>query len=368
MNAYVNRDPELVQKLRLLSDGEPPRPHAPRRARQAVILVGLLVCVGISAVVTWRLWPTPPVTDHARPAPTASLSAPVTQAATAGPASTLQAGPADHGRSQGPNHGIVASGHVIALRSAAIAAEETGLVTQVDAEIGKAVHQGDVLVRLDDRAAELDSRAASLRLESARRSLRISQINRDHARIDLDRARALAATQAGTRVALQAAEQTEETQAESEKVARLAVGEAEVAVLQASRTWEKLTIRAPFDSIVAARGIQVGETAIASRDSGSHERPLLSLFDPRSLVLDVDVAETSIAGIRPGQRGQGVLDAYPDAPFQTVVAMVAPTASAERGTVSVRLAIISSPAFILPNMAVRVMFSPNGTSLSGEHP
>jgi multidrug efflux pump subunit AcrA (membrane-fusion protein) len=72
------------------------------------------------------------------------------------------------------------------------------------------------------------------------------------------------------------------------------------------------------------------------------------------MVIDADVAETNIAALRPGLRGEAVLDGFPDRPFAVEVLRLAPVASVEKGTISLRLSFIDPPQGIRPNMAARI--------------
>ncbi|KOC72548.1 RND transporter MFP subunit, partial [Shinella sp. GWS1] len=64
--------------------------------------------------------------------------------------------------------------------------------------------------------------------------------------------------------------------------------------------------------------------------------------------------DTTIAALRPGLRGEAVLDGFPDHPFPVTVLRLAPVASAEKGTLTLRLTLAGPPEGIRPNMAARI--------------
>ena len=72
------------------------------------------------------------------------------------------------------------------------------------------------------------------------------------------------------------------------------------------------------------------------------------------MVIDADVAETNIALMRPGLRGEAVLDGFPDRPFAVEVSRIAPMPSREKGTVTLRLSLSSPPSDMRPAMAARI--------------
>jgi len=78
-----------------------------------------------------------------------------------------------------------------------------------------------------------------------------------------------------------------------------------------------------------------------------------------SLEIEVDVNESHIAKIRPGQRVTAVLDAYPDWRIPAAVRTVIPTADRQKATVKVRIALADDVLFdprLLPDMGVKVSF------------
>ena len=83
---------------------------------------------------------------------------------------------------------------------------------------------------------------------------------------------------------------------------------------------------------------------------------IATLVDMESLELEVDVNEGQIQRVRPGQRVEAVLDAYPDWRIPATVEAIIPTADRARATIRVRVALGERDARILPDMAARVTF------------
>jgi RND family efflux transporter MFP subunit len=75
-----------------------------------------------------------------------------------------------------------------------------------------------------------------------------------------------------------------------------------------------------------------------------------------SLEIEVDVNESYIARVQPGQRVSATLDAYPDRELPAKVRTVIPTADRQKATVKVRISFDKLDDTILPDMGVKVAF------------
>jgi RND family efflux transporter MFP subunit len=75
-----------------------------------------------------------------------------------------------------------------------------------------------------------------------------------------------------------------------------------------------------------------------------------------SIEIEVDVNESYIARVVPGQRVEAVLDAYPEWRIPASVRTVIPTADRQKATVKVRIAFDKLDPRILPDMGVKVSF------------
>jgi HlyD family secretion protein len=78
--------------------------------------------------------------------------------------------------------------------------------------------------------------------------------------------------------------------------------------------------------------------------------------DMKSLETEVDVNESYINRVKPGQRAMATLDAYPDWQIPSRVIMPVPTADRQKATVKVRLGFEQLDPRILPDMGVKVAF------------
>jgi multidrug efflux pump subunit AcrA (membrane-fusion protein) len=79
-----------------------------------------------------------------------------------------------------------------------------------------------------------------------------------------------------------------------------------------------------------------------------------------SLEIEVDVNESYINRVTPGQAVEAVLDAYPDWKIPSKVIAIIPTADRQKATVKVRVGFEKLDPRIFPQMGVKVAFRDAG--------
>jgi RND family efflux transporter MFP subunit len=316
---------ELLKELRI--DRSAPR-HSRSRARLIGTLVGVLVLV--AGGLSWFA---------ARPVP---LSVQVAVARDAG---------------QGPGPVLDASGYVTARRQATVSAKITGKVTEVLIEEGQQVKEGDVLARLDDTEAKAQLSLSQAQLTAARSQLAEVRALLVQAERDYDRQQEL------LRRELVAEQSMDAARAQRDMVrARLGNLEEQVRVAQESVAVARVQvdnteIRAPFSGVVVAKSAQPGEMISPISAGGGFTRTGIgTIVDMDSLEIQVDVNESFINRVAPGQPVEAVLNAYPDWKIPGEVIAIIPTADRNKATVKVRVALRQKDRRIVPDMGVRVSF------------
>ncbi len=93
-----------------------------------------------------------------------------------------------------------------------------------------------------------------------------------------------------------------------------------------------------------------------SAGGGSIRTGIGTIVDMDSLEIQVDVSESYINRVQPGQKVEAVLNAYPDWRIPASVIAIVPTADRSKATVKVRIALGEKDARIVPEMGVRVAF------------
>lgn len=249
---------------------------------------------------------------------------------------------------------VTGSGFVVAPRMTAVFAKYEGRITKIAVEPGDIVQAGQILVMLEDAGSRFALEQAHAARNQAELVLVAREIDLAQARTLQDRAEILAARGATSKQALDDARTATDRASNAVAQARQSADSAELAIRIAEERVAELTVRAPFAGTVTRLDAHVGDMVLARLDSVLERQSLLTLTDTKSLVIDADVAETTIAALKPGLRGQAVLDGFPDQPFAVAVLRLAPVVSAEKGTVSLRLSLEGPPVGIRPNMAARI--------------
>ena len=201
--------------------------------------------------------------------------------------------------------------------SADIRSEVSGTVLEVAVTEWVPVKKGTVLARLDPREAEAAVAAAKAALLQA-------EANGNRAVREADRCGRLSAAGLATQQMLDDARTLQEGAVANAAVARAQLSAAEYRL-------EKTVFRVPFDGVVAARNIDVGDYV----ESMGTPRPLFQVVDNRRLDLTVTVPSTRSALLRVGQRLVFTTDALPGRTFNGAVAHINPVVDEATRTVKV---------------------------------
>ena len=250
-----------------------------------------------------------------------------------------------------------ASGYVTARRQATVSSKITGKVVDVMVEEGMEVREGQVLARLDDSTVRKELALGEARLVSQRRSLTETEVRLREAKLNQQRMRRLLEQGVTTRAQLDTADAEVDSLA-----ARLDVGRQEVAVAQSEvalgrQALDDTIIRAPFSGVAVSKDAQPGEMISPVSAGGGFTRTgICTLVDMKSLEVEVDVNESYIQRVKPGQKAFATLDAYPDWQIPSRVIMPVPTADRQKATVRVRISFDQLDPRILPEMGVKVAF------------
>ena len=117
---------------------------------------------------------------------------------------------------------------------------------------------------------------------------------------------------------------------------------------------DKTYIRAPFDGVVIRKDAEVGEV-IASMGAGNSRGSVVTVIDPTSLEMQVELNERRFMGIEAGRPASIFLDADPRRAWPGSVRKVWPGADRSKGTIELRVAFTDVPPYARPDMAGRVV-------------
>ena len=250
-----------------------------------------------------------------------------------------------------------ASGYVTARRHATVSSKATAKVVEILIEEGMKVEAGQVLARLDTSNVEASLGLAKAQVTSAQVATQETQALLERAELELTRTKSLA----GQKIA--SASELDRAEADAKSLrARLArleqekiVAERQVAVWQ--QEMDDRIVRAPFAGVVISKDAQPGEMISPISAGGGFIRTGIgTLVDMSSLEIEVDVNESFINRVSPGQPVTAVLDSYPDWKIPAKVLAVIPSADRQKATVKVRIAFLQLDPRILPDMGIKVSF------------
>ncbi|WP_244559690.1 MULTISPECIES: efflux RND transporter periplasmic adaptor subunit [unclassified Azospirillum] len=341
----MNDKRELLRSLRIEPDQRRDEASAPPRRRPPLTLVSvLLLLVGGGAYMLGRASaPEPAAPLVSRPSPSVTGAAAPAAASPAAPAATRASG-------------LIASGYVVARRTATVSAEITGRVQDVLVDDGMVVRQGQEVARLDDTLARIDLELSKARVASAAAQIDALTADLKDAERILQRISSLSRAANASEAELTRAQARADTLRAQIKGARADLEVARITVERQAETVDRHIIRAPFDGVVIDKNAQPGEIISPMSSGGFTRTGVCTLVDMNSLEVEVDVNEANIGRVRPGQPVEAVLDAYPDWKIKASVIAIIPTANRDKATIKVRIGLAETDPRVLPEMGAKVTF------------
>ncbi|HEX8956206.1 MAG TPA: efflux RND transporter periplasmic adaptor subunit [Burkholderiaceae bacterium] len=172
-----------------------------------------------------------------------------------------------------------AEGSVEAVRRVDVAPQVSGRVVALPVKAGDMLKAGQLLARIDARAAQETAAAGMAQAEAARAALHVAQKEYERQRQLLEK---------------QYISQAAFDRAEAQYKAALAGANAQLAAANAARTQSAFfELNAPFAGIVADVPASVGDMAMPGH-------PLLTFYDPAALRVSAHVPEAAAAALKAG--------------------------------------------------------------------
>jgi HlyD family secretion protein len=250
-----------------------------------------------------------------------------------------------------------ASGYVTPRRRATIAAKITGRVTGVFFDEGTHVAENQLLATLDDSDVRKALTAAKADYDASKAAIADYEVQLKNARIQLRRAEQLQSAGVQTQEQLDNARTNADSLQAKIALAQSQVISSEARIQEAQQAVDNCTIRAPYTGIVVSKDAQVGEMVSPVSAGGGFTRTgIATIVDMNSNEIEVDVNESYIARVQPGQPVTAVLDAYPDWEIPSRVRTIIPSADRQKATVKVRVSFLKLDPRILPDMGIKVTF------------
>src|SRR5215831_2702675 len=253
-----------------------------------------------------------------------------------------------------------ASGYITPRRRATVAAKVTGQIKEIYAEEGLHVKAGQVLAILDCAQPEAALTSAKTERDATAAALSDLEVQLGNAERELERAQGLRSAGVNSQQALDSARTTRDSLRSKIALTREQTRAAEARIGMAQQDVINCTVRSPYDGIVVSKDAQRGEIVSPISAGGGFTRTgIATVVDMNSIEIEVDVNESYIARVTPGQKVIATLDAYPDWQIPATVRTVIPTADRQKATVKVRISFDQLDPRILPDMGVKVAFLDN---------
>jgi RND family efflux transporter MFP subunit len=331
-----------------------------RRGVRVVLIGTALVVIAGALLVGYRMW--------------SASATPEVEVATA----LVESGNAGIGF-------LTANGYVVADRKAAVSPKISGRLEFLGVDTGSRVKPGQLIARLEHRDldAQLSEANSSLanfqsaraqaeaELEQSRAILAQAQANMQKSRLELarqtslleggvtsksesDKATAQARVDEGQVRSAEAQIKAAKAKIESSSQ-QIRSAEARIKLFEAQL--EYMSIRSPFEGLVISKDAEVGETVAPAIYGGATTRgSVVTIVDPNTLEVEVDINESDIGKISPGLAAEVSLDALPNEKLAAEVRKIVPTADRQKATVKVKVSFKQIDPRILPDMNAKVTF------------
>ena len=249
-----------------------------------------------------------------------------------------------------------ATGYVVAQRKAAVASKATGRLEWLGVAEGSVVKANEVIARLDHRdvSAQFDQSAASVKV--AQSTIDQAEAELWEAGQSLQRTKDLVAKGFITQSALDTAVAREIRARGAVSGARSSLAAARANQHVAQVAVDYTVIRAPFDGVVLTKNANIGDIVTPFSSAAESKGAVVTMADMKTLEVEADVSESSLAKVKAGQPCEIVLDALPDARFRGTISRIVPTVDRAKATVMTKIRFSELDPRILPEMSAKVSF------------
>lgn len=250
-------------------------------------------------------------------------------------------------------HTLNTTGEIIAGADVNVMPKVSGRVQKVMVKVGDEVHQGQVLLQLEENDARnaLDQTEASLELALA--NLEQSQQGLKDAQINYERNKELFDAQAISKATFEQAESGLVTAKTNVKVSEAQLKQAQANLNTTRDNYNNATIASPIDGVVAALNIDPGEMV-------NPQISPVTVVEMRTTKVKVNVSENVVDSIKAGTKVPVTINAMNKTVDGTVLT-VAPKADPNTRAFAVEIQLPNEKAEIKPGMVAKLDLS-TGTS------
>lgn len=265
------------------------------------------------------------------------------------PSAAAPAAAAPPPRSSGPAEPseYLASGPLMVEQQVDVAAQRTGIIVKVAAEVGTHVHKGQVLAELDSRQLLADRDAAEAKLKSTQFELehwqaevkvRDSDRSRDE---EMFKAGLITAKQLEhSRYTVQGGEYEMQREQQNLRTAQEALRSLELEL-------EKTRVIAPFDGVIARRYVREGQKV-----SPGDRIFWVTALSP--IEVKFTLPQEFVGKVRAGQEVDVSSLANPGQRQPARITLISPVVDPSSGTIELTARLNGNPSDMLPGMTVNI--------------
>jgi len=217
---------------------------------------------------------------------------------------------------------ITATGTITAKNEVKVIAQTEGKITYLGVEEGDHVKAGEVIVKLDGSVLAAQTKEA--------------EANAEDAKANLDRVTRLFNSKLVSDQEFEAAK-------------------TRYKVLKARLDYQKVllaytVIKSPISGVITFRGVREGDVAV-------QRAHLLTVSDPATLVMDINISELEVPKIKVGDPVAVHVDAYPKESFSGKVRRVFPSSDPISRLVKVEVQLVDRESRLFPGLFARAELS-----------
>ena len=238
---------------------------------------------------------------------------------------------------------IEATGSFQADESSDVAPEASGRVVATPVDVGQAVPQGSVLIRIQGVDANLrldEARAAATRAEA---SVKLAESQHQLALTTTQRYQSLLATGDVSRTVADQATTEAETSLQSVNTMRASLAQARAQLALAEKAATDVAVIAPFSGVISARHVSLGEYVQPSN-------PVVTLLKMDPLRLLLTIPSVQAGDVKAGQEVTATVDAFPGETFTGHISAVNPAITTESRSFMVEAKVRNPKVRLKPGM------------------
>ncbi len=261
---------------------------------------------------------------------------------------------------------LTATGYVVALVYAKVAARVPGRIAELFVEEGQTIEKGAKVARLEDVDFKTALATARARAAAARAKIAVARASLAELRVQIERETPLVEKGVTAKATLDDLKTRSDSATAAVRAAEAdaAAADAETGALEVQLgSYEIIT---PISGTVVDKLVKVGEGV----SPGFGTPGVVEVIDMTSLVVEVDVPEARLSQVAVDGPCEIVLDAFPEKRYRGAVKEIGRRVNRSKATVPVKIRFVDAPADpkgdpkgsakakveILPDMAARVSF------------